>query len=430
MTDIVQLESLSEAEKGRLLSRPVPWDVGTYGDMPLLSDQVAEILAEVRRRGDAALRELTERFDGVRLNDLRVSQEAQRRALQALDPELQAALETAKRQIERFHEHQHLSSYHLEVAPGSELGQLVKPFRRVGLYVPRNLPSSLLMAAVPARLAGVAELAVCTPPGPDGRIPQIVQAAAALLEINELYAVGGAQAIAALAYGTESIGRVQKIAGPGNAYVTAAKALVQGEVGIDLLAGPSEILLIVDRVAKLSEATLARWSLSELRAQLEHGSGSSALLLTSLPKLAREVAQGLDPDEVRDRQVTVLHYQKQPVALDFVNAYAPEHLCLWSDGAEHWLEQIENAGSVFLGPWSPVALGDYASGTNHILPTAGRARFGGGLSVRDFVKTISYQRVSPQGLQALAPTAIALAQAEGMRAHAASIRMRLQEEGR
>ncbi len=423
MIDVIRLEGLSEAEKGRLLNRPSPLDQA-------VTRKVAAVLDEVRRRGDAALRELTERFDGARLDDLRVSREEQHRALRALEPRLKAALETAKQRIERFHERQLPSGYRLQVAPGIELGQLVKPFRRVGIYVPRGLPSSLLMAAVPARIAGVRQLVVCTPPGPDGRVPETVQAAAALLEINELYAVGGAQAIAALAYGTESIAPVHKIVGPGNAYVTAAKALVRDAVGIDLLAGPSEVLLIVDRVARLSEAILARWTLSEFRAQLEHGPGSSALLLTSLPGLAREVARGLGPDEIRDRQVAVLHYQEEPTALDFVNAYAPEHLCLWSEGAERWLEQVENAGSVFLGPWSPVALGDYASGTNHILPTSRRARFGGGLSVRDFVKTISYQRVSPQGLQALAPTAVALAEAEGMRAHAASIRMRLQEEER
>jgi len=423
MIDVIRLEGLSESEKGRLLNRPSPLDRA-------VTRKVAAVLDEVRRRGDAALRELTERFDGVRLNDLRASQEEQRRALRALDPELRAALNRAKAQLERFHEHQRRSSYRLQVAPGIELGQLVKPFGRVGIYVPKNLPSSLLMAAVPARIAGVCQLVVCTPPGPDGRIPKTVQAAAALLEVDELYSVGGAQAIAALAYGTESIASVHKIVGPGNAYVTAAKALVRDSVGIDLLAGPSEVLLIVDRVAGLSEAILARWALSEIRAQLEHGPGSSALLLTSLLQLAREVAQGLGPDETRDRRVAVLHYQEEPAALDFANAYAPEHLCLWSDGAERWLERIENAGSVFLGPWSPVALGDYTSGTNHILPTARQARFGGGLSVSDFVKTISYQRVSPQGLQTLAPTAVALAEAEGMHAHAASIRTRLQEDKR
>ncbi len=423
MIDVVRLEGLSETEKGRLLNRPSPLDQAVMR-------KVAAVLDEVRRRGDAALREFTARFDGARLNDLRVYQEERLRALQALEPRLRAALEAAKRQIERFHERQRLSSYRLEVAPGVELGQLVRPFGRVGIYVPKSLPSSLLMAAVPARLAGVRQLVVCTPPDPDGRVPEIVQAAAALLEIDELYAVGGAQAIAALAYGTESIAPVNKIVGPGNAYVTAAKALVRDDVGIDLLAGPSEILLIVDRVAGLSEAAMARWALAEIRAQLEHGPGSSALLLTSIPKLAHAVAQGIDPGEIRDRQVAVLRYREQSAVIDFVNAYAPEHLCLWSDGAELWLERIENAGSVFLGPWSPVALGDYASGTNHILPTSRQARFGGGLGLRDFVKTISYQRVSPQGLQALAPTAVALAEAEGMRAHAASVRIRLQEEGK
>jgi histidinol dehydrogenase len=420
MIEVLKLESLNEATRDRLLNRSSSLD-------ETVKERVAQILRAVRERGDAAVCEFTECFDGVRLTALRVLPTQIRQALDLIPRRLLSALKCAKHQIECFQRRQRLRGFRLEALPGVELGQLVKPFERVGIYVPKNLLSSLLMAAVPARLAGVSELVVCTPPQPGGTVPQAVLAAAALLDIDEIYAIGGAQAIGAMSYGTESIRKVEKIVGPGNAYITAAKALVRDAVGIDLLAGPSEIFLIVEHVDGLSEATLIRWALTELRAQLEHGPGTSATVLTSLPNLANGVAQGLSLQETRDRHVAVLLYRDRTAALDFANAYAPEHLCLWGDEAESLLERVENAGSVFLGPWSPVACGDYASGTNHILPTARQARFHSGLSVRDFVKTISYQRVGAQGLQALTPTVTALAEVEGMTAHAVSVQMRLEE---
>lgn len=420
MIEVVRLESLDEAMRDRLLNRPSSWDEA-------VKDRVAQVLDAVRQRGDAAVHEFTERFDSVRLDVLRVPPEQIGQAPDQVPRQLLSALKGAKRQIERFHRRQRLRDFRLEALPGVEVGQLVKPFTRVGIYVPKNLVSSLLMAAVPARLAGVRKLVVCAAPQADGRVPPVVLAAAALLDIDEVYAIGGAQAIGAMAYGTESIHRAEKVVGPGNVYVTVAKALVRDEVGIDLLAGPSEVFLIVERGDGLSEATLTRWALAELRAQLEHGPGTSAILLTSLPNLANGVIQGLTLQETRDRNVAVLLYQDRTAALGFVNAYAPEHLCLWGDEAERLLERVESAGSVFLGPWSPVACGDYASGTNHILPTARQARFHSGLSVRDFVKTVSYQRVRPRGLQMLAPAVTALAKVEGMVAHAASVTTRLEE---
>lgn len=417
--DVLQLETLDAKTRERLLNRPSPFDEAVKA-------RVQEILKTVREQGDEALRAYTERFDRARLKALRVPKAEITRSLQEISAELGAALETAKAQIEAFHRPQLSKSYEIEPLRGLRLGQLIRPFRRVGIYVPRNLFSSLLMAGVPAHLAGVKELAVCTPPGVDGKIPVAVRAAATLLGIDEVYAVGGAQAIAAFAYGTQSIPRVEKIVGPGNAYVTAAKALVRDQVAIDLLAGPSEVLLLVEKLSGFSPESLMHWALAELKAQLEHGPGTSALLLTSLPELAQGVVQKLDAALTKDRHLAVLCYSDRESALEFANEYAPEHLGLWTEDAEELLEKIQNAGSVFLGPWSPVAFGDYASGTNHILPTARGARVSSGLGVSDFLKKISYQHVSPEGYKSLAPTVAVLAKVEGMAAHAESVRVRLE----
>ncbi len=419
---VLQLEALSGTERARLCHRAPAFD-------PELRARVRGILQDVRARGDAALLEYAERFDGVKLRGLRVPPSQIRRALDEIPPELRAALEAVKAHLERFHEPQRPQGYRSSPCPGVALERRVRPHRRVGLYVPRSLPSSLLMAGVPARLAGVSELVVCTPPQADGSVPAAIQAAAALLGVEELYAVGGAQAIGALAYGTASIPPVEKITGPGNAYVTAAKALVRDDVGIDLLAGPSEVLLWVEPLPGFSLEALIRWAAAELRAQLEHGPGTAALLLTPSAELAARVARALMPSDVEGRQVAVLVYRDREAAVEFVNDYAPEHLALWlpDEELDGVLDRVENAGSVFLGPWTPVALGDYAAGTNHILPTAGGARFASGLGVEAFCKAIAVQRVRPEGLRALAPTAIALAEAEGLPAHAESVRLRLRE---
>jgi len=389
--------------------------------------RVAKIIAEVRNRGDDTLKAFSRQFDLVRIENFRIALSELQRAFERIDDRARAAMGQAKLQLEKFHERQLPEPYEIEPEPGVTLGRTVRPFARVGVYAPKNLVSSLLMAAVPARLAGVCRLVACTPPAPNGAVPDVMLAAAALLDVEEFYAVGGAHAVAALAYGTESIEPVDKIVGPGNAYVTAAKALVRDEVGIDLLAGPSEVLIVIEPDEAFSLEQLTRLALAELRAQLEHGPGASALLLTSIGTLAERVAKQITPEELRERNVAILTYASLDAAIDFVNDYAPEHLCLWGAKAEDRLQAVRHAGSVFLGHWSPVALGDYASGTNHVLPTARQARLTGGLSVQDFYKSISYQRLDAKGLAALADTAVTLAELEGMAAHAASVRARFGE---
>jgi len=419
MIEVKRLETLKVDQRQALLDRPSPLDADVL-------DQVKPVMAKVKAKGDAALLEFTQLFDRVRPQLLRVPKTAFQAAFDDIPTDLKSALSQAKLQLERFHEPQRLEDYEVMPAPGIQLGQRVQPYNRVGIYVPKNLVSSLLMAAVPARLAGICTLVVCTPPDADGAVPQALLAAASLLGVEELYAVGGAQAIAAMAYGTQSVAKVDKIVGPGNAFVTAAKALVRDEVGIDLLAGPSEVLLWVEQMEEINANQVAHWALDELRAQLEHGSGTSAVLLTREATLAHAVAQALTEEDVKDKNLAVLCYEDLNQALAFVNDYAAEHLCLWGQAAEAQLPYIQSAGSVFLGPWSPVALGDYVSGTNHILPTARQGRFGGGLTVRDFVKTISYQRILPEGLTALAATAVTLAHHEGLKAHAISVEARRQ----
>ena len=418
---LFHLEALRAPDREALLSRPSPLDA-------TIRDAVREIIADVHERGDAALRDYTQRYDGVSLDDLRVTGVSVETALRNSPKEQRQALETAQANIQRFHEPQRLDPYEVETAPGVHAGQRVVPYRRVGVYVPKGLVSSLLMAAVPARLAGVDELVVCTPPGPSGEISGIVQAAAAIMEIDDVYAVGGAQAIAALAYGTDAIPVVDKIVGPGNAYVTAAKALVRDDVGIDLLAGPSEVMLLVEPSDDRPLEAWATWAADELRAQLEHGPGTSAVLLTPSVDLAQRVTARLDESELTERHTAAVIYRDSERAVDFVNDYAPEHLCVWSDEDASWLERVDSAGSVFLGPWAPVALGDFASGTNHVLPTSRGARLMSGLGVRDFLKTISYQRVTPNGLQNLRETVTTLARAEGLDAHARSVEARLEDD--
>jgi len=416
--EVLKLEFLDVATKDQLLNRSSFLD-------DAIKTSVLNVIEEVKLNGDDALKAFTQKFDRIALDQLSVSTSSFQHAFDQVSDKLQLAMNQAKYQLEKFHEQQRYQGYEIKTGPGIQLGQLIRPFERVGIYVPKNLVSSLMMAAVPAKIAGVSELIVCTPPQADGNAPETMRAAAALLGIDEVYSVGGAQAVAAMAYGTGSIKKVDKIVGPGNAYVSAAKALVRDEVSIDMLAGPSEVLLIVEAVDGFSSEQLSEWILLELRAQLEHGPGTSAMLITQLPEVAEFVTSALQPEELEQRHVAVLNYQDTQVALDFVNEYAPEHLCLWGESLENQLDLIKNAGSIFLGPWSPVAMGDYTSGTNHILPTARQARISHGLSVRDFVKTVSYQRLDQQGLLSLAETAITLAEFEGLERHASSVRDRL-----
>jgi histidinol dehydrogenase len=399
------------------------------------TQEVGEIIDRVRSKGDAALRALTSALDKVSLETPAVCPDEFRTARRTLRAEQIAALERAVTNVRRFHELQAPTPIQLETEPGIRCEQLVRPIASVGLYVPGGtapLPSALIMLAVPAQIAGCVQRIVCTPPSRDGAVHPAVLVAAELCNIDTVFKVGGAQAIAALAYGTESIPKVDKIFGPGNAWVTAAKQLVAADAQgapCDLPAGPSEVLIVADDSAR------ADLIAADLLAQAEHDALAQALLVTDSMPLAKRVVTEVQAQNAqvsrRDILVQSLKHSRAilvpdlDVALSVSNAYAPEHLILHVRQPRRWLDQVRNAGAVFLGPWSPETLGDYCSGTNHVLPTAGHARALSGLSVRDFTKTISVQEVTPAGLRALGPTAIALAGLEGLDAHAKAVTQRL-----
>ncbi|MGH8261446.1 MAG: histidinol dehydrogenase [Steroidobacteraceae bacterium] len=397
---------------------------------------VSAIIAEVRRDGDAALRRLTERFDGVRLDDLAVSRAEIDAARGALNGTQVDALKRAIDNVGAFHAAQRLEPFALDVMPGVRCERIVRPISAVGLYVPAGsapLPSAVIMLAVPARLAGCPRRVLCTPPGRDGGANAAVLVAAELCGIETIFKVGGAQAIAALAYGTESVPAVDKVFGPGNAWVTAAKQRVAADpdgAACDMPAGPSEVMVIADEAAR-PELVAA-----DLLAQAEHDALSQAVLVTPSAALAAAVVAAVD------RQYRTLSRQRileqslaasrclvvtdLPSAIEVANEYAPEHLILQVREPRRWLQQVRNAGSIFLGEWSPEPLGDYCSGTNHVQPTYGYARAYSGLSVIDFVKRITVQELSPSGLAALGPVAAELARLEGLDAHASAVTRRLE----
>ena len=373
------------------------------------------ILEAVRRRGDRALAVYTQRLDGYE-GSLRLNSAALVRAWKQTPPALRRALRQAERNIARFARLQMPREWRRRVGPGSLAGQLVRPLGSVGCYVPGGrfpLFSTALMAAVPARVAGVERVYVASP-----RAAPSVQAAAHVADVTAVFAMGGVQAIAALAYGTESVPRVDKIVGPGNLYVTAAKKLLAGEVAIDFLAGPTEVVLV-------AQDGNPAWLAADLLAQAEHDPQAAAILVTPSRALAEAVARHILPGRPgwspRWKNCTTLLTGSLTQALELANRIAPEHLSL---ADPRWVKQVRNAGSVFLGLFSPEAAGDYATGPNHVLPTAGTARFRGGLSVLDFVKIITVQQLTPAGLRALAPTVTTLARAEGLELHARSVEVR------
>ena len=395
----------------------------------------AEIIDRVKRDGDAALRALTQRFDGVDLEHFSVSAEEFAEARGALTDTQTEALMRSVDNVRAFHRAQVMHGYALETEPGVRCEQLVRPIGSVGLYVPAGsapMPSAVVMLAVPAGLAGCPLRVLCTPPMPGGGAHPAVLVAAQLCGIDTVFKIGGAQAIAALAYGTQTVPKVDKIAGPGNVWVTAAKDLVSRDphgAACDLPAGPSEVLVIADETAR------AEFVAADLLAQAEHDPLSQALLVTVSTELARRVAETIAETLPRLRRRSVLAQSllacrcivvpSMDVAFEIANAYAPEHLLIQVHDPRQWLPQVLNAGSVFLGPWSAEPLGDYCSGTNHVLPTYGHARSRSGLSVRDFVKTFSVQEVSRAGLRSLGPAAVTLAHLEGLDAHAYAIEQRL-----
>jgi len=391
---------------------------------------VAGLIARVRSEGDAALLALTEHFDGVRLESLAATPAEFAAARSQLTPAQLTALGRAVENVERFHAAQQLPPLSLETSPGVRCERISRPIGAVGLYVPAGsapLPSAVVMLGVPARLAGCTQRILCTPPMRDGGAHPAVLVAAQLCGIETVFKVGGAQAIAALAYGTASIPKVDKIFGPGNAWVTAAKQQVAADpdgAAVDLPAGPSEVLVIADDTAR------AAFVAADLLAQAEHDPQSQAILVTPSANLAAEVVAEVE------RQMTGLSRRsillksmlasRCIIVADLKTAiHAPEHLLLQVRQARSWLSQIRNAGSVFLGDWSPEPLGDYCSGTNHVLPTYGYARAYSGLSLLDFSKRITVQELTPDGLRDLGPVAATLAHLEGLDAHAAAVERRL-----
>jgi histidinol dehydrogenase len=397
----------------------------------LVSIEVRGIIDDVRRRGDVALRELTARFDGVEVDDLRVPDADVRTALDGLAPDVRAALEYAAGEITAYHEAQRASDVDLD-RDGIRLRDRVVPVDRAGCYVPggrASYPSTVLMTAIPARVAGVAGIALCVPPAADGRVAPVVLAAAALAGVDEVYRVGGAQAIAALAYGTDTIRRVDVVVGPGNAYVAAAKREVAGVVGIESLAGPSEVVVVADDTAPPDLVAI------DLLAQAEHGPGGATVLVTWSDALAEKVVDAMTTlaavaprraeidASLRDGGRVIL-VDGADDALAVVNLIAPEHVELITADPEALVDGVRNAGAVFCGPWAPAAIGDYVAGVNHVLPTDRTARFASALRVDDFRKHTHIVTVDEAALRRVGPHVEALACVEGLDEHARSISLR------
>ena len=398
-------------------------------------DTVKGIVEDVRLRGDQALIEYALRFDQARLTELRTTQQEFTDAIAQVGPELMAALRRAADNIRAFHQRQLRDGFRISGNDGYILGQKITPIARAGIYVPggtASYPSTVLMDAIPAHLAGVERIVMVTPAGADGRIAAPILAAASIAGVTDVYKVGGAQAIAALAYGTESIPKVDKIVGPGNIYVTLAKQQVSSFVGIDMTAGPSEILIVAD------EASDPRRLAADMLSQAEHDKQACAVLICNSMRLAEAVRDELE------RQLSDLPRQEIAAAsinnngkiivaadlteaVDIANEIAPEHIELCLDQPFSWLDKIKNAGSIFLGRYTPEAVGDYWAGPNHTLPTMGTARFSSPLSVDDFVKKSSYVYFDLHALGKAREDIQLLARAEGLEAHARSIASRFEE---
>ncbi len=401
-----------------------------------VADTVAEILRNVRERGDAALREYTEKFDHASPESLLVTPEEMKEALASVSPEFLRILERAAANIRKFHSRQVRNSFIINDEDGILMGQKIIPVDRAGLYVPGGTalyPSTVLMDVIPAKIAGVREVILTTPPGPDGKISPLILAAASVAGADRIVKAGGAQAIAALAYGTESVPKADKIVGPGNAYVAEAKRQVYGMVSIDMIAGPSEILVVAD--GKSDAACVA----ADLLSQAEHDRVASAVLVTDSQAFARQVSDEIEkqlPQLQRsaiarvsiDNNGKIIVAEDLREAIAIANEIAPEHLELCVDNPFDYLDSIRHAGSVFLGRNCPEALGDYLAGPNHTLPTQGTARFSSPLSVDDFVKKTQYTYFTKEALGRVAADVAAFAEAEGLTGHARSAMIRTEEK--
>jgi histidinol dehydrogenase len=397
---------------------------------------VMPVIENVRQNGDRALYEYTEKFDQVTLSSLRVSQDEFLEAAGLVDNDLKKAIAVASHHIEIFHRSQQTGTLKIQTAPGVTCWQKPVAIEKVGLYIPGGsapLFSTVLMLAIPARIAGCKDIVLCTPPGKNGRVHPAVLYAARLTGVSEVFKIGGAQAIAAMAYGTESVPRVYKIFGPGNQYVTAAKKIVaQGDTAIDMPAGPSELAVIADDTA------IPAFVASDLLSQAEHGADSQVLLFTPSEDMASRVQdevtkqlENLPRKEIASRSLEhsrIMILKDMREITDMVNDYAPEHLIIAMDDAETVADGIINAGSVFIGHYTPESAGDYASGTNHTLPTNGFARAYNGVNLDNYVKKITFQHITRQGLENLSHTIMKMAESEELQAHSNAVNTRLKKE--
>lgn len=404
-------------------------------DVNNVLDTVSEILNNVKKNGDAALKSYTEKFDGVLIDDLKVTDDEIKEAYDSLDETLLIALKQAAANIEKFHKKQIPKDWEMEVNPGIKAGQIVRAINSAGCYIPGGraaYPSSILMTVIPAKIAGIDKVVCVTPPQKDGKILDAILVATDIAGADEIYKVGGAQAIAALAYGTESVPKVEKIVGPGNIFVTAAKKLVYGQVDIEFPAGPSEVLILADESAE------PEFLATDILAQAEHDPNASCFLVTDSQDLAEKTNEFvLKLTEIAPRREIIeesLSKSGKIIITDtfdeavyVTNEYAPEHLIITTKDDDKTLGKIKNAGSIFLGAYSPVAAGDYGSGTNHVLPTGGGAKMYSGLSTESFIKKPTVQRITKEGLAELAKTSVPIAEYEGFFAHSNSFKRRLEK---
>ena len=421
---MIRILKESETKREAIFAREDP--VGS------VEEPVRDIIAQVRAKGDEALKRYTKEFDGVDITSVEVGQGAIDEGFRMADPMLVDILYRASERVAAFHQHQVRNSFLVNEEDGILMGQKIIPLERVGLYVPGGTaayPSSVIMNCIPAKLAGVKEIVMVTPPGKDGKIPPNILAAARICGVNRVFRVGGAQAIAALAYGTESVPRVDKIVGPGNQFVAEAKKQVFGKVGIDMVAGPSEILVIAD--GKCDPRIVA----ADLLSQAEHDKNASAVLVTDSEALAVAVQAAIEEQlpKLRREEIArasidtngkIIVADNLDTAVEIANEIAPEHLEVCVDQPFDYLDKIKNAGSIFLGRNCPEALGDYFAGPNHTLPTSGTARFSSPLSVDDFVKKTQYTYYTRPALEKAQPTVSIFAKQEGLTAHARSIDIR------
>ena len=410
------------------------WEASIDGD---ISKVVADILTDVKKRGDAAVIEYTNKFDRMKLSsavEFELDKKQLQQALESIDVTQREALEIAARRVRNYAEHQKIKSWSYTEDDGTVLGQSINPMDRVGLYVPGGkaaYPSSVLMNAIPAKVAGVPEL-IMVVPTPDGIVNQLVLAAAAIAGVDRVFTIGGAQAVAALAYGTETVPKVDKITGPGNSFVATAKRMVFGVVGIDMIAGPSEILVVCDG------KTDPDWIAMDLFSQAEHDEEAQSILICtdndfieqvkdSIQRLVEEMPRKDIIKTSLENRAVIISVTEMDQAIEVANHIAPEHLELSVDNAEQWAQKIRHAGAIFMGRYTAEALGDYCAGPNHVLPTSGTARFSSPLGVYDFQKRSSLIGCSAEGASALGKTASILAHGEGLTAHARSAEYRIKK---